>query len=282
MRKNIYASKKRTISLFRLFLAAILLFLFTEEIIAQKINSMQEMDKTTNNVSSWSNGSNEKISNQATDTTNKNIKDRSGEVISKQVKESNPASYNQNKIDTSKKNQERVELIDKREARSKTFLNADGSFTRIQSYGNMNYKDNSGKWTQLDGKLSQNKTSNTLLEISQTDLPISIDVNSGKTTMALEKDKLISFGNNVNLLVLDTSFNEVSRIASNNNNGNHSKEKEIKFSNTWNNIDRNQQVDFSYIKTDYVINQKPNYGTSNGFLSFEDKVELPAGWDITT
>jgi len=198
------------------------------------------------------------------------------------VKESNPASYNQNKIDTSKKNQERVELIDKREARSKTFLNADGSFTRIQSYGNMNYKDNSGKWTQLDGKLSQNKTSNTLLEISQTDLPISIDVNSGKTTMALEKDKLISFGNNVNLLVLDTSFNEVSRIASNNNNGNHSKEKEIKFSNTWNNIDRNQQVDFSYIKTDYVINQKPNYGTSNGFLSFEDKVELPAGWDITT
>ncbi len=128
--------------------------------------------------------------------------------------------------------------------------------------------------------MSQNQSNHDIYEVAKTDLPISIDVSTGKTTMALEKDQYMSFGDNVDMIVMDKNFNEVSRIADNKNNGNNVKEKEIEFNNVWSNIDRNQQVDFYYAKTDYIINARPNYNNTDGYLVFEDKIELPAGWQL--
>jgi hypothetical protein len=241
-------------------------------------SKVQVTEKKYNNVSTWKNNvpSN---NDQQIDTSYNVIKRQKEKVTAKQVKDANPENYLKNSPDSAKI-QDKIELTDKRDANSKTFKNPDGSYTKVQSLGNVHYKDNSNKWVPLDGKLKQNSGNAQLYEITQTDLPISIDISSGKTMMSLEKNKFVSFGDNVELLVLDTNFKEVSRIKDNKNNGNDAKEKSIKLKNVWNNIDREQQVDYGYAKTDYVFNSAPDYNISNGYLAFEDKVELPQGWNI--
>jgi len=280
VKKYIYTSKKRAISLLPLCIIMVLLIINANEAKAQKNENDQVRDKAVNNVSTWVNGINQKVNTLGADTNYRAIKSQSGLVVDKQVKESNPENYNQNKKDSIKGSLERIELTNERDAKSKIFKNPDGSFTKIQSYGSINYKDDNNKWKPLDGKLKQNVNNSGLYEITQTDLPISIDVSNGKTMMALEKNKYISFGDNVELLVLDTNFNEVHRYSDNKNNINNAKDKEIKLKNIWSNIDRNQQVDYGFAKTDYILNSVPNYSVNSGYLAFEDKVEIPQGWSI--
>ncbi|MBU0487667.1 MAG: T9SS type A sorting domain-containing protein [Bacteroidetes bacterium] len=177
---------------------------------------------------------------------------------------------------------ESVELTDMRNENSRTFLNPDGSYSKTQTNGFLHYKDNNGTWLSFDGKLYPNRGNADIYEITKTDLPISIDLRSGKTTMALEKGKQLCFGGNVELVILDENFGEISRTSAKTAKGNKVNGNKVRSENVWNEIDRVAQADFWYVKTDYVLNARPAININGGYFSFEDKIELPDGWQIVS
>ena len=262
-------------------LIALLTFTFS---FAQNTGKTQneQTEKTTNNVSTWkSNVQAQKLIPIDNIDSHSNIQKTSSTI--KEVKVANSEEYYHPETNKFKlaNSSESIEIIEKRDAQSRTFLNTDGSFTKVQTNSYFHYKkDVNGNWISFDGTLTQNQKNSNVYEVAKTDLPITIDLSTGKTMMAMEKNQYIGFGNNVNLIVMDKNFNEVNRLADNKSKNNSIKEKEILIKNSWANIDRQQEVDYWYAKSDYVINSKPNYNNTDGYLLFEDKIELPTGWQI--
>ncbi len=251
--------------------------------IAQNVNEnkIEQTEKIATNISDWnSNVQTQKFIPANNAHSNPIIQKTSS--TTKEVKVTNPEGYYSSETGKIKlmNLSERNEVIEKRDAQSRTFQNTDGSFTKVQTNGYFHYKDANGNWIPFDGTLTHNQKNANIYEVAKTDLPIRVDISTGKTTMALEKDQYISFGDNVNLIVMDKDFNEVNRIADTKSKNNSIKEKEISLKNSWTNIDRHQEVDYWYAKSDYVINSKPNYNNTDGYLVFEDKIDIPVGWQI--
>ncbi|OFY97672.1 MAG: hypothetical protein A2309_03360 [Bacteroidetes bacterium RIFOXYB2_FULL_35_7] len=177
------------------------------------------------------------------------------------------------------------ELISLRDAHSKTFQNPDGTFTKQQSNKPIHYKNNKGEWSAIDGKLQISNENNKIYEITNTELPVSIDMETGKTNMYLEKDQYISFGHETELIVLDKQLNQTRKISAKNTNNNlqglYSKNSnEIRFNNLWNTIDKKQKFDYWFTEIDYILNTKPTFTTTEKFLVFKEKVEMPESWQI--
>ncbi len=120
----------------------------------------EQNGKTINNVSAWkSNVRLQKQSPIANINSQSSIIPKTGST-SKEAKEVNPREYSLTQAATVKHgySSESKELIEKRDAQSRTFLNPDGSFTKVQTNGYFHYKDASGNWIPLDGTLYQNKS----------------------------------------------------------------------------------------------------------------------------
>jgi hypothetical protein len=282
MKKTTFFSVAKQMSVLFAVISFIVFFLWNTNANAQNTKGKSEQDgKSINNVSAWK--STVQLQKQTPIASiNSQPTIQKTESTIKEAKVVNPQEYSVNQISTTKQgySPKSKELIEKRDAQSRTFLNPDGSYTKIQTNGYLHYKDANGNWTSFDGTLVQDYSNSNIYEVSKTDLPISIDISTGKTTMALEKDQYMSFGDNVDMIVMDKNFNEVSRIADSKSKNNSVKEKSVSFKNSWANIDRQQEVDYWFAKSDYVINTKPNYNNTDGYLVFEDKINLPAGWQI--
>src|SRR5271157_1856531 len=217
MKKFTFLPITKQMSVLFVISSLIVSFLLDTEIKAQNTdkNKIEQKGKTINNVSVWK--SNVQLQKQLP-VSNTNLQSliipKTGSTF-KETKEVNTEGYYLSETGKPKQgySSESKELVEKRDAQSRTFLNADGSFTKAQTNGYFHYKDANGNWIPLDGTLSQSQSNSNIYEVSKTDLPISIDVSTGKTTMALEKDQYMSFGENVDMIVMDKNFNEVSRVA---------------------------------------------------------------------
>ena len=230
MKKSIFTTKKSAFSFFAFVLSLLTFLLWFTEIKAQNFTKSEQTNvKSLNNVSTWVADIKAK-NNTVKDTTYKNSKKIQGEQSNvKQLKNINASNYYHPETGSVKLENTpgSVELTESREANSRTFLNPDGSFTKVQTNGRFHYKDEKGQWLSIDGKLSQNEKNSDIYEISSTDLPISIDLSNGKTMMALEKNQYISFGAHVELVIMDNNFNEIDRTSANKSKSNNVKEKEI-------------------------------------------------------
>ncbi|PKP22731.1 MAG: hypothetical protein CVU05_02595 [Bacteroidetes bacterium HGW-Bacteroidetes-21] len=168
-----------------------------------------------------------------------------------------------------------------RGSNSRTFKNPDNSFTKVHSSKAMHYKNEQGDWITIDGTLSVSANNSNILEISKTDLPISFDFNSGSTNIFLEKGKQINYCNNVKMVIYDSKLEESSRQSSDIKKSSSSvNSNKLVYKNVWENIDRVQHADYWYVKTDYIINSKPEIDNKNGFLAYEDEYEIPENWQI--
>lgn len=174
-----------------------------------------------------------------------------------------------------------VEDQSMRDAHSRTYRNPDGSFTKRQSYGILNFKDEQGAWQAVDESLLIQAETKTV-EMANVPLPVSIDLNTGHTTMALEGNKGLRFGSNSQL-----SFeSEHQGFSSQGNNiltpkgaglveGN-----KVTLKNLLPGIDRIQNVHYYSLETDYLLNSVPQIPAGVSNMLITDRYELPQGWKM--
>lgn len=178
------------------------------------------------------------------------------------------------------KSPESVELIQNRTADSRTFINPDGTYTKIQSSGNMHYKDAKGYWLSMQTNPSSASRNSEEFGISETDKPILVNSKTGISRMVLEDQNAIEFTNEATMEIADASGKVIVQNAKSKTLKSSSKNDEIKFANYWDNTDRIQQINSESLKINYVIQSLPQGIPSDGYIIFKEKVKLPFNWQI--
>lgn len=175
-----------------------------------------------------------------------------------------------------------VELIGKRDAYSKTFLNPDGTFGLIQSKQPMHYKDEHGNWLTYSenfGQIDEQKYG-----LLHTDIPVFISKASGQTTMGLDnRGQSLIFTPEFSMSYV---FNDHTVLkthgVSTENIQIYSSENEVIWKNAWSSIDRRQKMFLYDVETDYIIKEKPHFaGNAPSKLMFTEKIILPQGWQLS-
>jgi trimeric autotransporter adhesin len=203
--------------------------------------------------------------------------------ISSQIYATNKLEENNTPIRTVVKenqNENKKELIELRDAYSKTFVSPDGSYTKQQGFLPIHYLDKNNNWKEYENVLKEKN--NGKFELSQTDLPVYLDVLTGKTTMTLESktNKAISFGDNSKLSFFDKFGVQTYESTISQKFKKEVVENSVTFLNAWDNINRKQNFSIYEIETDYIIETKPLQLSVGGELVFTEFVQLPNGWTI--
>lgn len=173
-----------------------------------------------------------------------------------------------------------TELIESRDARSKLFLNKDGSYTKQTGHLPLHYKDAQSLWRTYENIIEFNPQSGNY-SLTRTDLPISINANTGRTAMQLDSEgSAISFGENSLYSVFDGEGNKVTEARMNSTIETVQDSNTLLIPNAWNGIDRKQNLSIYHVETDYILNAAPQNLPANGELLFTEFVTLPQGWKI--
>lgn len=173
-----------------------------------------------------------------------------------------------------------VELIQSRTANSRTFLNPDGSYTTTQSNGVMHYKDNAGNWMSISAVPGENSRMAGEFGLFETDKPISVNRNTGAGTVVLDENNAVEISKDAIVNILNASGQVISTVSRARSVNSDVSGNEINFRNYWNNIDRVQIIEADKLKTNYVLTTVPSELPADGYLSFTEKVTVPAGWNI--
>ncbi len=172
-----------------------------------------------------------------------------------------------------------VEVMELRDANSRTFKNADGSFTKQQTKGVFHYKDAQGYWLSIGQAPTALENGN--VGISTTDLPISINTQTGATTMQLDaKGGSLLFGENAQISYVDAQGNIVNTIQAGNSTTSELNGKVLKLKGLWPSIDRTQAIDYYQVETDYILQNRPTVQLPGGNMVFTENLTLPKGWKI--
>ncbi|HPQ35082.1 MAG TPA: hypothetical protein PK563_11350 [Tenuifilaceae bacterium] len=168
------------------------------------------------------------------------------------------------------------EIMGMRTANSRTFKNLDGTFTTQQAYGLLHFQKD-GQWLTIGNNLSKHRSNQNVLSLSETDLPISIDTGTGATQMQLcaVTGKGISFGNKVSLKIVDNGGQQVKEMPKAKFILPSIIKNQVLAANIWENISRRQTINYWQVKTDYIIEKRPDFQTKEGALHFEEQIELP-------
>ncbi len=174
-----------------------------------------------------------------------------------------------------------IEDISRRDEFSRTFKNPDGSFTRQQAFNPLHYKDENGKWATIQTIPERSKSNPGVVEMTRSDLPLSVNTQNGISKMFLKKDKMISFGSNAKVLWINQD-NSVSKTISQSQSifSHDFNDNIVTLKNVFPGIDRKQVLDYDHLRTDYIINQQPSLSAAVEYVVFEDYISLPANWKI--
>jgi len=172
-----------------------------------------------------------------------------------------------------------VEIMEYREADSRTFQNPDGSFTKQQTKGKFHYKDEQGYWRTIGQTPTQIEGGN--VGINATDLPIIINPSTGLTTMQLDtKGEGISFGTGATVTYLNKSGAVVQTTTAGSNLSHQLDGSTLTVKEMWPGIDRKQNITYYQVETDYIIQNRPNVQLPDGKVVFTENIILPKGWKI--
>lgn len=174
---------------------------------------------------------------------------------------------------------ENIELIHLRTADSRTFLDEKGKYHTQQTAGVFNYKDASGRWVSMQEKISVKAGK---AGIFQTELPMYVDLASGKTELTVDKQgKSVIYGENNTLKVLGSDMKELSVLNAAYAGAHTLKGNEVTLHNYFNNIDRVHDMNYWDLQTDFIIKSKMDFGANAAFIEFEDQMQLPEGARLT-
>ncbi|MBS4013113.1 MAG: hypothetical protein KGZ97_05055, partial [Bacteroidetes bacterium] len=205
-----------------------------------------------------------------------------GENISDFISENRPEDklhpeYGKAKLDESPESEE---IMGMRTANSRTFKNPDGTFSTQYSYGTLHYEKD-GYLVSIDNLVKPIKGKSNLYGMETTKLPIYVNATTGLTQMQLSHSgETILFGEKAKMSIVDSDGNIISEKTAGSNNRYSFSDNTVVINNLWENIDRIQKIDYWQVKTDYIINEKPNIANKGGEINFTEFVELPKGWKI--
>ncbi len=173
---------------------------------------------------------------------------------------------------------ENIELIHLRTASARTFLDEKGQYHTQQTAGIFNFKDANGRWISMQEKISAKEGK---AGIFQTELPLYVDLATGKTTLSLDKQgNTLNYGENNTLQVLDQDLNPISEFRSEYT-GSHAIEgNQITLNDYFHNIDRIHDLNYWDLQTDFLIKSKMDFGANAQFIQFEDQMQLPESWTL--
>jgi len=175
---------------------------------------------------------------------------------------------------------ESVELIQNRTADSRVFINPDGTYTKIQSSGNMHHKNANGHWLSIQSNPSSNSKNSDEFGITETDKPILVNTKTGISRMVLDNQKAIEFTNDVTMEIADANGNVLLQNTKSNNTVGSRNNSEVTFTDYWNNTDRIQQIQMESLKINYIIKSLPSGIPSDGYVIFKEKIIIPSNWQI--
>jgi hypothetical protein len=172
-----------------------------------------------------------------------------------------------------------IEVIELRDANSRTFKNPDGTFTKQQTKGVFHYKDAQGYWRtigQAPVKLGGDK-----IGISASDLPISISTSTGATQMQLDaKGGSLMFGDKAQIEFIDATGKLLNTIIAKEATDHQLIGKELTLKGMWQGIDRKQHIEYYQVETDYILQNRPAVSLPGGSMVFTEHLTLPKGWKV--
>ena len=172
-----------------------------------------------------------------------------------------------------------IEEIALRNANSRTFKNADGSFTKQQTKGIFHYKDAQGYWRTIGQ--SPVMLPGGKIGIAATDLPILINTNTGATQMQLDrKGGALLFGEKALITYVDATGKVVGTLTAKEATSHVLSGNELTLEGMWPSIDRKQHITYYQLETDYILQNRPAVALPGGSMVFTENITLPAGWKI--
>ncbi len=173
-----------------------------------------------------------------------------------------------------------IELIHLRAKNSRTFKNQSGSYATVSTAGTFHFKDASNRWISIQDKISQSP--NNTYGIFQTELPIKINSQTGKTEMTLTKGgQPIQFGENTSLQFLTKDGVVIESFSSNKFMDNPSiTDNQMVLREFLPGLNRVQEIQYWSVRTDYFIEQKLDMPVNTEFLQITDEINMPVNWRI--
>lgn len=170
-----------------------------------------------------------------------------------------------------------VELIQFRTKDQRTFVDAKGNYYTQKTGGYYNYLRD-GFWLSIQDKLTFDRKSNRI-GIFQSELPIWVDRHSSETNLALIKNstKGLAFGNNAEIIFLDATFKSVGSIQKSQDlsfRDYQFDKNKITINNYFPNIQREQNINYWSVQTNYVIQSPISVPVNTTFIELNDKIEI--------
>lgn len=173
------------------------------------------------------------------------------------------------------------EIIGKRDAYTKHFINPDGAHGLVQSYLPIHFTNEIGDWVTYSEKvvhLGDHK-----IGIKKTDMPVFVNTQTSESVFSFDN----SGGSITFLPIFSMSYIDDQRMITRTLNGNaqniEHQGRDVIWRDTWNTIDRKQTLGIYDIETDYVIKQKPVFDSNQPVsILFTEHIVLPQGWTIVT
>jgi len=172
-----------------------------------------------------------------------------------------------------------VELIHKRTENSRYFVTKGSEGTEFHSqtaYGALHYKDSNGDWISYDPRLFSIGNGEYIANNQLT--PITFSLNNENTSIDLGTDKFVA-NNKLELFLVDSSNNETS-LGRANWSIHTIGEDGIYIYNAWKGIDIEIVTERGKIKSNFIINKKPNNISGYKYLMLKDNIVLPFGYKI--
>lgn len=211
-------------------------------------------------------------------TSKYNVSEQQVFIVENSSEDKKHPEYGKVKLENSPASEE---IMGMRTANSRTYKNPDGTYSTQQTFGTLHYKKDGNYWVSIDNVVSPLKGKTNIFSLEKTGLPIYVDTQTGLTQMQLSNTgDGISFGQNSTFEFFDEQGKSINPIISKQGKHQISSGNTVELKNAWNNIDRRQTINYWQVKTDYIINQKPNIDSKYSSIGFTEQIELPKGWSL--
>lgn len=173
------------------------------------------------------------------------------------------------------------ELVDRRTTSSRYFVKTgtNGQTFYVQSSeGLLHYPDGNGNLITIDPRLEPDPLNpNTYYAPHQVE-PTKMDMNNGTSSIILSAFEL-KFNNNPKIIHITTS-GETPILGNISLSSSTIGDDGALTLNAWNGIDRKVMFQEGKVKTNFILNGQPNLQSNQGWLAFEDQIDLPPGYAI--
>ncbi len=174
-----------------------------------------------------------------------------------------------------------IELVNKRTANSRYFVknqSNEKTFFIQQGFGTIHFKDINNNLVTIDPALHPHPLQANVYYAPNQDMPTSYNAGLGSTTIKLKQFELVF---NTNPKIYQVTGNLETPVLGNINLVNTTVGQDGALTtNAWPGINRTIIFDRGQIKTNFILLSAPTLPSNDGWIAFEDEIDLPAGYKI--